>query len=61
MSDTFEINNRKSGARQIFDALMTRAENRIAEHPEALPFKQEDGRLVLNWLRGLADRKPSEF
>ena len=59
--DCFEWNNKGSLSRATIDAFLNRANLRIENAPQSLPFKVVDGMLVLNWLRALTDRKPSEY
>lgn len=61
MADFFYWNNKASLGRKAIDAFLSRAEGRVDQHPDALPFKQADAKLVISWLRALADRKPSEL
>lgn len=61
MSDSYERNNHNSVARQSIESLLRDAGHRIDSHPEGLPFKPIEGRMVIAWLRALCDRKPSEL
>ena len=61
MADNYERNNPHSLARIAIELLLSDAADRIARHPENLPFKPECGNLVISWLRAFCERKPSEL
>jgi hypothetical protein len=43
--------------RKIVQDTIKLAEQRIENHPELLPFKSEQGRLVMSWFRGFVESK----
>lgn len=61
MADEYTWNHPHSIDRTTIEDFLRAAGNRIDHYPGDLPFQPQGARLVLAWLRGLVDRRPSEM